>query len=734
MNQDARRMPGIRFERRVPALNNALPRMDVAAFVGFASSGPLDIPVAIEDVAQFTDLYGEDLELAWDARNGMPIRSHLGAAVRSFFANGGTLCWVVRVAKNAQSNHFAVPGLACLKGGVLTPAFVQARSEGSWSDDLRVGASLVAQPTGVQAVSFKNGTLQTAIFASPGDIVVGDLLQIVHTDALGSVVWTALAAVAFKQGLVATLAHTIWLDCLPAFATLTSILAGPPAAFPDGIVNDHLGVTRLRIDLFVKNKTGQQHRLNDMGLAAGHPRYLGALPTDRLLYETLLDDPAKAENLWSSVSNPRFPLAADVLEVEAYLPLGMDVIPKAFTLTNADTAMWLERDGLATFDETLFVDEALGEQTLFGLLEEADFIQYRRTPTRRLRGMHALLSLDQVTIVAIPEAVQPGWVTETLPVVLPPTPPVVEVPEPTGEFANCHAVVVEPPVLRPSLSVNNLPGASAPRRLANTVFDPHSLLAIQQALLRMAAARGDILALLSLPETYQEDAAVEHVTALRGRLETQSCNYGAVYHPWLVSVQDNGTPRRDPPDGAIAGSMALRARARGAWIAPANEALSGVVELVPPLRASHLNFLLQAQINVVQQHPAGFLTLSADTLAEDPDVVPINVRRLLILLRRVALQRGAQYVFEPNGDAFRRLVERGFRNLLAELHALGAFAGRSAETAYQVVVDTSVNTEQSVDQGKFIVELKVAPARPLHFLTVRLVQSGERGAVTEVHS
>jgi hypothetical protein len=42
-----------------------------------------------------------------------------------------------------------------------------------------------------------------------------------------------------------------------------------------------------------------------------------------------------------------------------------------------------------------------------------------------------------------------------------------------------------------------------------------------------------------------------------------------------------------------------------------------------------------------------------------------------------------------------------------------------------------VNTPRSVDQGRFIVELRVAPSLPMTFLTVRLVQSGDRLLVLE---
>jgi phage tail sheath protein FI len=102
-----------------------------------------------------------------------------------------------------------------------------------------------------------------------------------------------------------------------------------------------------------------------------------------------------------------------------------------------------------------------------------------------------------------------------------------------------------------------------------------------------------------------------------------------------------------------------------------------------------------------------------------------------MLLRRLALKLGATYVFEPNSAAFRRLVERGFTAMLDGMFVRGAFAGKSPATSYEVNVDSSINSPQSVEQGRFIVEIRVAPSLPMTFLTIRLVQTGERGFVSE---
>ncbi len=76
--------------------------MDIAGFVGFAASGPIDVPVPVEDATQFAAIFGADAPLAWDAEHGEQAYAYLGPAVRAFFRNGGRRCWVVRVADGGR--------------------------------------------------------------------------------------------------------------------------------------------------------------------------------------------------------------------------------------------------------------------------------------------------------------------------------------------------------------------------------------------------------------------------------------------------------------------------------------------------------------------------------------------------------------------------------------------------------------------------------------------------------
>ena len=206
------------------------------------------------------------------------------------------------------------------------------------------------------------------------------------------------------------------------------------------------------------------------------------------------------------------------------------------------------------------------------------------------------------------------------------------------------------------------------------------LLALHRLLLRAAAGRGDMLALLGLPEHYRWPEALAHAQALRGGLapedpaappplgldESRALSHGTLTHPWVLTRRVD-EPIAGPPDGAIAGQLAASALARGAWLAVARQPMKDVVALGLATSPEEQQALLEAQLNPLLASPLGFVAGSSETLCLDADWRAVNVRRLMCLLRRAALKRGATYVFEPNGDTLRRTVERAFEALLDQL-------------------------------------------------------------------
>jgi len=266
-----------------------------------------------------------------------------------------------------------------------------------------------------------------------------------------------------------------------------------------------------------------------------------------------------------------------------------------------------------------------------------------------------------------------------------------------------------------------------------------ALLDLQRAMLRFGAARGDVLSVLSLPEHDQPDDARRHVDRLRtpGAVlnadEMRTLSYGALYYPWLLGPVDGGARIvPTPPDGAACGMIADRTLRDGAWRAPANEPLAAVSTVVPPLRSVERAELETSPINVFAEAPDGVLTLGTATLARDPELEPISTRRLLSLICLVVRREGPALVFENHTPLLRRRIAEQLDDLLRPLFDRGAFAGATPSEGYRIVADDRVNPPRQVEQGRLVVELRVAPARPLTFLTVRLVQrSGQRPTVRE---
>jgi hypothetical protein len=287
-------------------------------------------------------------------------------------------------------------------------------------------------------------------------------------------------------------------------------------------------------------------------------------------------------------------------------------------------------------------------------------------------------------------------------------------------------------------------------------FEAGALLAIHRALLRFAAARGDFLALLSLPDFHRTPDVLAYTALLTpggpeeepapaaGPLrvppltnaESTVLSFGALYHPWTIAraagQNDDARPLRlSPPDGAIAGQMAAVAANEGAWLAPANRPLNGILALQPALGVEAWRRLVPARVNVLLNDPRGFLARSEDTLGGERGLGRIHVRRLMILLRRLALREGERFVFEPHSRDLRLRIRHTFERLMDQLFRRGAFDGAEAAAAFRVVTDDTVNPPATVERGQLLVELRVAPAAALAFLTVRLITGGPSGLAIE---
>jgi hypothetical protein len=169
---------------------------------------------------------------------------------------------------------------------------------------------------------------------------------------------------------------------------------------------------RLTFDLRVRRAGESVLSVSDLAFGREAARFWGKLPTDEQIYRQDETAPVNApvEELWQPIGERRFPLAAASDEKAAdeenaiYFPVAMSSLAEQSLGAVRLQGDALERDGLAEFSASLFLDPDLADATTNDLLPRADLIRYLGSTPRPLRGLHAALSIEEVTIIAAPDA------------------------------------------------------------------------------------------------------------------------------------------------------------------------------------------------------------------------------------------------------------------------------------------------------------------------------------------
>lgn len=721
------RLPGVGCE---PALPGRTPpvRLDVAGFVGFAERGPVNVPVPVEDAIQYATVFGGDLALAQDG--GAPVHAQLPSAVRAFFDNGGRRCHVVRVAgPGASAGRWRVPGLQVWQpDGSVTDAEVESAWPGAWSAGTSVQTNLLSQHLPVGGPYAKrrdgaDGVLTLGRGATVG-LQPGDLLRL----RLGTRrLYVRIASVDARTSQVTTSWEMTYQPGTPDLPKPARLAQLPTSTAVHS-------VQLLRFDLVVRQHTARDSRV----LERIREVTFGGPPeprrTERPFWAaTIQQAGAEQPDLTRSMTLRVAPGTDDALVAGVAVPVGMDQ-PGTMVDPAVDEVPPALQDGtddLGTFDARWFVDGNLAGDTVASVVSHVDQLTVLAEHPRRLSGLHALAAVDEVALVAVPDALHRGWQPVAQPQPDEPVPPAEPGPLDWSDFRCCSDTPPEPPAPEPVPAPTEVDLLPQLDRVAD--YDEPGLLRVQTALVTLCAAQADRVALLSVPAHYDVAATLAWQARLTGEARIADGNntgfsplsYAGFWHPWVSIVSGRSGGRsvlRDiAPDGPVAGMIAARELRRGCWIAPAGVPLRGPVRLATPQPLSDEDeaLLFNAHANLVVRAPGTFSLLSAHTLSSDAALLQVNVRRLLILLRKICLRLGQRYTFEVNNDRFRQLVRMRFDRILS------ALVERGALHAFRVVIDGSVNTPEDQEAGRFVVVLQVAPTSPVEFITITLLRSGE---------
>lgn len=203
--------------------------------------------------------------------------------------------------------------------------------------------------------------------------------------------------------------------------------------------------------------------------------------------------------------------------------------------------------------------------------------------------------------------------------------------------------------------------------------------------------------------------------------------FATLYYPWITvdnPVGVNGDKEvLVPPCGHVAGVWARTDATRGVWKAPANDTIRGVLDVERAVTQNEQSLLNPLGINCIRPFGTrGIRIWGARTLSSDTDWNYINVRRLFNMVEKTILDGTQWAVFEPNDVPLWEGVKRTLNAFLRGLWTEGALFGATPDQAFYVKCDAETNPPESIDQGRLIVEVGLAPVKPAEFVVFRIAQ------------
>lgn len=653
--------PGVYYERSDADYAAIGPlRTDVAAFVGIARRGPLDVALPINSWRQFVSHYGD-----------FTGAGYLAYAVRGFFENGGRRCWIVRAASASAATarvaaHAQPTGL-----GPPPPAVhawdVRAWSPGVWGNDIEVE----------WRETHRAQTLAAPLDSTPDYVTVTSVAGFergthVRVSVGSSVEYRPVSAVdAIRRRLYFVNPNRH--DRMPYERPLTGYDTSRP-----------LPIESIEYTLLVREAGRVTAVVEGLSLVPAHRRYgVGVLSTPfapqsegSTRYERG-DRPADEGPLPVVITEQR-----DAAALTLLWPLAAE------SLLRRELAGGL--DGLAA----LSVRDFIGQPD--AVLDDDD------TRRRKRRGLRAIERVEEVSLVSVPDIhIQPV------------PPPVFSVPPPCV-VDDC----LPPPPLPPASVRVPATGDLPPRFSAAQVFE------VQAALIDHCERLADRFAVLDPPFDTVRDArlGLAPLRAWRRRFDTSfAALYGPwLLTPDPIAVDRSGL-RAVPPSGHVCGFIAEIDVRVGVHHAPANGALRWVQATTLPLDTAQHGVLNPEHVNAIRAFTGrGLRIFGARTLSSDPDWRFVNVRRLLLMLEK-AIRIGTQWVvFEPNNQVTRAKLQLALTSLLLEVWRRGALAGRTADEAFFVRCGEVENPPEATTRGRLTAEIGVAAAKPFEFIIVRV--------------
>lgn len=233
---------------------------------------------------------------------------------------------------------------------------------------------------------------------------------------------------------------------------------------------------------------------------------------------------------------------------------------------------------------------------------------------------------------------------------------------------------------------------------------------ITQTAIDICENRGDCFYIIDLVPL---DGNINSVT---GQAESLDTNYAAAYYPW-VRIVDTDTNKYmwAPPSVVLPEVYKYSDNVGAEWFAPAGlnrGGIPGAVGVKVRLNQAQRDELYESKVNPIAQFPGqGICVWGQKTLQRRASALDrVNVRRLLITVKKFIASSARFLVFEQNTEATRTR----FLNIVNPY--LAGIQQNSGLTAFRVVMDETNNTPDLIDRNILKGAIYLQPTRTAEFI------------------
>jgi hypothetical protein len=231
--------------------------------------------------------------------------------------------------------------------------------------------------------------------------------------------------------------------------------------------------------------------------------------------------------------------------------------------------------------------------------------------------------------------------------------------------------------------------------------------------------------MISTAENRQDAFTIVDVTSYGDSIATAAnqttnmdSNYAATYYPWMQVLDSSiNKPIWVPPSVLMPGVLAYNDSVAAEWYAPAGLNRGGITDAInieTKLNHSERDTLYESQVNPIASFPGqGICAWGQKTLQQRPSALDrINVRRLLITVKKYIASTSRYLVFEQNTAATRN------RFLSIVNPYLESIQQRQGLYAFKVVMDETNNTPAVIDRNLLVGDIYLQPAKTAEFIVI----------------